>query len=86
MSDSLHKVNTDWRSSAAITYEMKALAVNEWLDHTEDLVKMFTEDAPVASTLRSAAGTLRAKRDDFSTQAEKLRAESSDQNGKKKWQ
>lgn len=81
MEDNLHPINTKWRESEATTLELRVSAINEWLNHTEDLVKMFEGDAPVASELRGAAGTLRSKRNDFDTAAGKLRAEMNDRNG-----
>lgn len=81
MEDNLHTINANWREAEANTLELRAVAINEWLEHTEDLVKMFEGDAPVASELRGVAGTLRSKRNDFDSAASKLRAEMNDKNG-----
>jgi hypothetical protein len=78
----LHTVNVNWREAQATTLEMKEAAVNEWLEHTEDLVKMFEDDKTVSSELRGVAGTLRSRRNDFDTAANKLRAEINDRNGR----
>lgn len=83
MEDNLHIVDATWRETEAVSLEMKARAVSDWLDHTEDLVKMFEDDATVSSALRGVAGTLRSRRNDFDTAANKLRAEMNDTNGRK---
>jgi len=83
LENTLHTVNVNWREAQATTLEMKEAAVNEWLEHTEDLVKMFEDDKTVSSELRGVAGTLRSRRNDFDTAANKLRAEINDRNGRK---
>lgn len=75
MKDNLHKVNIQWRVAQISALEMKADAINEWLDHTEDLVKMFDNDNTITSALRGVAGTMRTQRNDLDTAAGKLRAE-----------
>jgi hypothetical protein len=82
LENTLHTVNVNWREAQATTLEMKEAAVNEWLEHTEDLVKMFEDDKTVSSELRGVAGTLRSRRNDFDTAANKLRAEINDRNGR----
>jgi len=82
LENNLHTVNVNWREAQATTLEMKEAAVNEWLEHTEDLVKMFEDDKTVSSELRGVAGTLRSRRNDFDTAANKLRAEINDRNGR----
>ena len=83
MEDNLHTVDADWRAADAQALEIRVRAVTEWLDHTEDLVEMFDEDKTIASELRGVAGTLRSRRNDFESAAEKLRAETNDRNGRK---
>ena len=82
LENNLHIINANWRESEAQTLELRAVAVNEWLEHTEDLVKMFENDKTVSSELRGVAGTLRSRRNDFDTAATKLRAEINDRNGR----
>lgn len=83
LEDNLHAINANWRESEARTLELRAIAINEWLEHTEDLVKMFENDKTVSSELRGVAGTLRSHRNDFDTAAKNLRAEINDRNGRK---
>jgi len=49
LEDNLHVINANWRESEANTLESKVDAINEWLEHTEDLVKMFDNDKTVSS-------------------------------------
>jgi len=81
--DNLHTIDANWREAQAIAFEERAKAVSHWLDHTEDLVAMFETDETIASELRSVAGTLRARRNDFDSAAEKLRSDLIGRNGKK---
>lgn len=75
MEDNLHKVNIQWRVAGINSLVTRADAINEWLDHTEDLVKMFDDDSAITSALRGVAGTMRTQRNDLDTAAGKLRAE-----------
>ena len=75
-----HTVDAKWRDADAVAFETRVTAVNDWLEHTEDLVEMFKDDTAIASELRGVAGSLRSRRDDFGTSAERLRV---DMNGKK---
>lgn len=78
----MHTIAANWREADATAMEARAQAINDWLDHTEDLVKMLEQDDKIATELRSMAGTLRGRRDDFDSAAGRLRAET--MNGKKK--
>ena len=70
----MHTVDAKWRDADAAAFETRVQAVNDWLEHTEDLVEMFKDDTTIPSELRSVAGTLRSRRDDFETSANRLRA------------
>ena len=83
MEDNLHTVDAKWRDADANACEERVKAINDWLEHTVDLVEMFDGDTAIASELRGVAGTLRSKRDDFEGAASKLRAETNDRNGRK---
>jgi hypothetical protein len=75
MEDNNHIVNVQWMDAEALALETKMWAINDWLDHTEFLVRVFESDATIASELRAVAGTLRSRRNDFETMATKLREE-----------
>jgi hypothetical protein len=75
LEDNLHKVNIHWRAAEINSLETRAIAINEWLDHTEDLVRMFDNNNAITSALRGVAGTMRTQRNDLDTAAGKLRAE-----------
>lgn len=69
-----HTVDSVWRGAEAVALETKVTAINDWIEHTEDLVEMFEADEEVKSQLRSTAGVLRSRRNDFDTSAARLRA------------
>ena len=75
MEENGHTVNVKWLDAEALALETKASAINDWLDHTEFLVRVFEGDATIASELRAVAGTLRSRRNDLDTAASKLREE-----------
>jgi hypothetical protein len=75
MEDTNHTVDIRWLDAEALALETKAWAINDWLDHTEFLVRVFEGDATIASELRAVAGTLRSRRNDLDTAASKLREE-----------
>jgi hypothetical protein len=79
-----HTVGAKWREADAAALEERVKAINDWVDHTEDLVKMLEDDENAATELRGTAGNIRKMRDDFSTKAEKLRAELAEQSGQKR--
>jgi hypothetical protein len=75
LTDTSHTVNADWREADAVALEARAKGIDEWLDHTEDLVSMLRDDSKVIAELRSMAGSLKTRRDDFNAQAGELRTE-----------
>ena len=70
-----HIVESKWREADAVAFEERAIAIDDWLEHTEDLLTMFKDEERIATELRSAAGSLRTRRNDFNTEAERLRTE-----------
>jgi hypothetical protein len=46
-----HTVDANWREADAIAFETKVKAIEQWLDHTEDLVAMFVDESDVSSLL-----------------------------------
>lgn len=75
MEDISHTVDVRWLDAEALALETKVSAINDWLDHTEFLIRVFEGDTTIASELRAVAGTLRSRRNDFDTVATKLREE-----------
>lgn len=75
MEDNNHVVDVKWMDAEALALETKVAAINEWLDHTEFLVRVFEGDDAITPELRGVAGTLRSRRNDFDTAATKLREE-----------
>jgi hypothetical protein len=75
MEDNTHVVDVKWMDAEALALETKASAINDWLDHSEFLVRVFEDDSTIASELRAVAGSLRSRRNDFDTAATKLRDE-----------
>jgi len=75
LTDASHTINANWREADAIALEARAKGIDDWLDHTEDLVDMLRSDSKLIAELRSMAGSLKTRRDDFNTQAAELRTE-----------
>lgn len=69
-----HTIETNWRENDATALEERVLALNQWLDHTEDIIEMLEGDKEVVISLRSLAGLIRSRRDDIGNEASKLRA------------
>lgn len=69
-----HTIETNWRENDATALEERVLALNQWLDHTEDIIEMLEGDKEVVIALRSLAGLIRSRRDDIGNEASKLRA------------
>jgi hypothetical protein len=72
--DTNHVVGANWREADATALEERVRALKDWLDHTEDLLDMFKNDDKIATELRTTAGIVRTKRNDFTSEAEALRA------------
>ena len=77
-----HILASNWKEADAVALEERVIAVTHWLDHTEDLIKMLETDEKIVTSLRGMAGTLRSRKNDFESAANKLRAEINDLNGK----
>lgn len=75
MEDNSHIVDVKWMDAEALALETKVSAINDWLDHTEFLVRVFEDNPTITSELRAVAGSLRSRRNDFDTAATKLREE-----------
>lgn len=75
LADGSHTIGTNWRARDAQALEERVTAINDWLDHTQDLTAMLDGDDGTTTALRSIAGVLKSKRNDFKTQAETLRNE-----------
>jgi len=75
LTDASHTVNADWREADAAALEARAKGIDDWLDHTQDLVAMLRSDSKLIAELRSMAGSLKTRRDDFNAQAAELRTE-----------
>jgi hypothetical protein len=80
MDDNMHIVDVKWLDAEAHALETKVWAINDWLDHTEFLVRVFEGDDAITPELRGVAGTLRSRRNDFDTAAAKLREELNEKN------
>jgi hypothetical protein len=76
-----HTLSANWRESDAVSFERRVTAINDWLEHTEDLVLMCRDDEVLATELRSVAGVLKSRRSDFLQKAAQLRAELIDLEG-----
>jgi hypothetical protein len=74
MTRSPHTLETNWREIDASALEERVIALNEWLDHTEDMIEMLKNDKEVATSSRSLAGLIRSRRDDIANAAANLRA------------
>lgn len=74
-----HTVESKWREADAVALDERVTAISDWLEHTEDLVNMFKHEERIAAELRGAAGSLRTRRNDFSSEAAGLRAELKDE-------
>ena len=75
MPERTHTVGATWRDADAEALEERAHAIEDWLDHTEDLVAMLKNDTKLTAELRGLAGNLKTRRDDFNSQAVELRSE-----------
>lgn len=80
MTDKPHEVRASWRELDARAAEERAKALSDWLEHTEDLIAMFGEAEKATKELRSVAGIVRMRLNDFTQKANELRAELLDQN------
>lgn len=74
MTDGSHNIEVNWRESDAKALEERMRAIDNWLDHTEDLAEMLG-DSPLTTKLRSMAGLLKSQRNDLDSEASKLRAD-----------
>jgi hypothetical protein len=73
-----HKVEANWRHADAASLEVRALAIEQALEHIEDLTVMFENDEDVTKELRGITGRLRERKNDLSQKAETIRAELAD--------
>ena len=68
-----HIIHSEWREADLNALDERIKAISEWLDHTEDLVDMFGDDL-VSTELRSLAGLMKTKRNDFTQKSNELQA------------
>jgi len=75
-----HIVETKWREADAQALEERVRAIEEWLDHTNDLVEMFGPADPICQELLTMSGLVRTRRNDVKQEAERMRALLMDRN------
>jgi hypothetical protein len=68
-------IKSQWRETDATAFEMRAEAIETWLEHTEDLIEMLGDD-DVVTELRGLCGIARSRKDDLVAAAENLRKSS----------
>lgn len=73
MNKDLHVVGAMWRDSDVAALDQRVISMNDWLDHTEDLIEMFGDDTLVTD-LQSMAGLVRTRRNDVQQETSALRA------------
>jgi hypothetical protein len=73
MSKEIHVVSIKWREADASALDERVVGMNDWLDHTEDLIAMFGDDE-LATELRSMVGLVKTRRNDVSQAADTLKA------------
>lgn len=76
-----HVVQANWRTADVVALSERIFAVHDWLEHTDDLLAMFSDQTEIATELRSIAARMRTARDDFTHRADELKAQLVDQNG-----
>ena len=75
MAERSHTIGKNWREADAVALEERVFAITDWLDHTENLTYMLNGDDKTVTELRTIAGVMKSKRNDYRAQAEALRAE-----------
>lgn len=73
MARAAHKVETNWREADAEALEERVISLNEWLEHTEDMIEMLEGDKEIVTNSRSLCGMIRASRDNLAQEAARLR-------------
>lgn len=81
MSNEAHIVGAQWREADAAALDERVIGMNDWLDHTEDLIAMFDDDDKMATELQSVAGLVKARRNDLSQASDALKAMIIDRKG-----
>jgi hypothetical protein len=76
--DSRHVLGTTWREADAAALNERVRTIDEWLEHTEDIIEMLENDEKVITELRGVTGRLRTKRADVLHDAEVLEARLAD--------
>ena len=74
MSNETHVVEAKWREADAAALDERVRGMNDWLDHTEDLIAMFGDNDKLVTTLQSMAGLVRTERNDISQASDTLKA------------
>jgi hypothetical protein len=78
MIDELHKVEARWREADAAALDQRVMSMNDWLDHTEDLIAMFSDDDKMVTELQTMAGLIRTRRNDVDQASGALKANLTD--------
>jgi hypothetical protein len=76
MNSDVHSVRAKWREADAAALDERVIGINDWLDHTEDLIAMFefNEDDKLPTELQSVAGLVRSRRNDLVQASDALKA------------
>lgn len=80
--DPVHEVESGWKEAEVVYKAERVLALMAWLDHTMDIVEMLSDDEVIRGELRGVAASVRTKRDDITSDVERLKAEISDRKNK----
>lgn len=67
-----HTVETTWRGARLAQTLATAAAIEELLEHVDDVEQALADDEPVVSQSRSFAALLRSRRDDLVSEARRL--------------
>lgn len=73
MSARIHTIETNWREVDATALEERVEVLNNWLDHTDDMIEMLDTDEEVRIKALTLEGLVRSRRNDFISAAHKLR-------------
>lgn len=73
-----HVVDADWKEADAVALEARAQGIENWLDHTIDLLEMFEDDDDITRELRAVAAYVKARRNDLTQKITNLRADTAD--------
>jgi hypothetical protein len=69
-----HILETNWRQVEVMAILEKVNAINDWLDHNEDLIAIFEGESEILTELRGIGALVRTSRDDLLAKAETKKA------------